>query len=157
MINTPVGWLAVSEKDGAIVRLDWSDGPGPDDPCSGEDDGAFTPVLAQARVQLEAYFAGTLETFDLPLAPKGGELHQKVFAAMSAIPYGRTRTYGEIANDLGTFGQPVGQACGANPIPIIIPCHRVLSAEGLGGYSGDGGLDTKIALLKLEGGYPFLV
>ena len=76
---------------------------------------------------------------------------------MLDIPFGITRTYGEIAKDLETFGQPVGQACGANPIPIIIPCHRVLSATGLGGYSGNGGLDTKIALLKLEGGYPFLL
>ncbi len=80
-----------------------------------------------------------------------------MFDAMRAIPYGQTRTYGDIAGDLGTYGQPVGQACGANPIPVIIPCHRVLSATGLGGYSGQGGIETKIALLKLEGGYPFLL
>jgi methylated-DNA-[protein]-cysteine S-methyltransferase len=76
---------------------------------------------------------------------------------MRAIPFGRTRTYGEIARDHGTNGQPVGEASGANPIPVIIPCHRVLLATGLGGYSGTGGIETKIALLKLEGGYPFLL
>lgn len=151
-IKTPVGRLMVSEHDGAIVRLDWS---GEDE--GAENEGAKTPLLTEALAQLAAYFAGELKTFDLPLMPKGGDLQQRVFAAMSAIPYGRTRTYGEIAGDLDTYGQPIGQACGANPIPVIIPCHRVLSAQGLGGYSGDGGLDTKIALLKLEGGYPFLL
>ncbi|AXS39142.1 methylated-DNA--[protein]-cysteine S-methyltransferase [Breoghania sp. L-A4] len=146
-LDTPVGRLAVSARDDAIVALDWS----------GEDEGARTPLLVEALGQLKAYFSGTLKAFDLPLAPRGAAFHQQVFAAMSAIPYGQTRTYGEIAAALGTCGQPVGQACGANPIPVIIPCHRVLSAQGLGGYSGAGGLETKIALLKLEGGYPFLV
>ncbi|WP_428648578.1 methylated-DNA--[protein]-cysteine S-methyltransferase [Roseibium sp.] len=106
---------------------------------------------------MRAFLDGRLKNFDLPLAPKGGELHQAVFKAMQAIPYGQTRTYGDLAKELGTYGQPIGQACGANPIPIIIPCHRILSATGLGGYSGQGGTETKIALLKLEGGFPFLL
>ena len=76
---------------------------------------------------------------------------------MLAIPLGQTRTYGDIAKDLETYGQPVGQACGANTIPIIVPCHRVLSATGIGGFSGEGGVETKIRLLKHEGGYPYLL
>ena len=75
---------------------------------------------------------------------------------MSAIPFGETRTYGELAAELGTSPQPLGNACGANSIPIIIPCHRVLSATGLGGFSGRGGVETKAQLLKHENAYPFL-
>lgn len=149
-MSSPVGILRLKETDGAITALAWgnsfSEAPEP-----------ATPLLAEAVYQLSAYFAGKLTRFDLPLAPKGGDLNQAVFQAMLEIPYGETRTYGEIARQLGTAAQPVGQACGANPIPVIIPCHRILSAQGLGGYSGSGGLETKIALLKLEGGYPFLV
>ncbi|MCA1298322.1 methylated-DNA--[protein]-cysteine S-methyltransferase [Stappia indica] len=146
-LETSVGLLEVEARDGAIVRLGWE--------RTGE--AGSSPVLDAALAQLERYFAGTLTVFDLPLAPAGGAFQQQVHAAMLAIPYGETRSYGEIARDLGSYGQPVGRACGANPIPIIIPCHRVLSANGLGGYSGDGGTDTKIALLRHEGGYPFLL
>ena len=146
-VDSPVGTLAVTERDGAIVRLEWG----------GAAEGEATPLLAEAARQLAAYFAGELREFDLPLAPGGNALEAQVFAAMRAIPYGQTRTYGEIAAELGTYGQPVGQACGANPIPVIIPCHRVLSATGLGGFSAPGGVETKIALLKLEGGYPLLL
>lgn len=146
-VDTPVGRLGIAERDGVIVQVLWSAQP----------DGAPTALLSEAARQMVAYFAGEIESFDLPLDPGGNDLERRVFDAMRAIPYGRTRTYGEIAQDLGTYGQPVGQACGANPIPVIIPCHRVLSATGLGGYSGQGGIETKIALLKLEGGYPFLL
>ncbi|MEJ8473160.1 methylated-DNA--[protein]-cysteine S-methyltransferase [Roseibium algae] len=150
-IKSPVGNLTICESEGKVRSLDWQD--------VSENIGTSSEsnVLQEAAHQLNAYFAGTLKTFDLPLAPKGSEFHQSVYSAMSAIPYGNTRTYGDIAKDLKSYGQPVGQACGANPIPIIIPCHRVLSAQGLGGFSGSGGVQTKIALLKLEGGYPFLV
>lgn len=146
-LPTPVGPLAITVENETVTRLTWSDGT----------DGEACALLDEALSQLQAYFDGRLKTFDLPLAPKGNELHQAVFKAMLAIPYGQTRTYGDVAKNLGTYGQPVGQACGANPIPVIIPCHRILSATGLGGYSGAGGLDTKIALLKMEGGYPFLL
>jgi methylated-DNA-[protein]-cysteine S-methyltransferase len=147
VIETPVGRLGITERDGAIVRVSWSA------PAEGEP----TLLLAEAARQIEAYFAGELQEFDLPLDPGGNALERGVWDAMCAIPYGGTRTYGEIAEELGTYGQPVGQACGANPIPVIIPCHRVLSATGLGGYSGAGGIEAKIALLKLEGGYPLLL
>jgi len=146
-IDSPIGKLAVTERDGAIVRVAWGAGP----------QGAATPLLTEAARQMAAYFAGELHDFDLPLAPGGDARQQQVFAAMRAIPYGRTRTYGEIAKDTGMLPNEVGQGCAANPIPVIIPCHRVLAAEGLGGYSGAGGIETKIALLKLEGGYPLLL
>jgi len=137
----------VEECDGAVSALRW---------C-GPEATAATPVLREAVAQLEAYFAGKLRDFDLPLAPVGSAFQQRVFAAMSAIPYGATRTYGALAEDIDGFAQAVGQACGANPIPIIIPCHRVLAADGLGGYSGDGGVETKMVLLKLENAFPYLL
>ncbi|WP_299482555.1 methylated-DNA--[protein]-cysteine S-methyltransferase [uncultured Roseibium sp.] len=146
-IETWLGRLSIHETEGAITQLQW-------DGAKRQEE---TPLLREAASQVTAYLDGQLKEFDLPLAPRGGELHQAVFKAMLEIPYGNTRTYGDVAKELNTYGQPVGQACGANPIPIIIPCHRILSVNGLGGYSGSGGLDTKIALLKLEGGYPFLV
>ncbi len=150
-VETPVGRLAVVERDGEIVRLWWQ----------GDDHGFAdirrTPVLAEAEKQLAAYFAGTLTVFELPLRLSANAFQRQVQEAMLAIPFGATRSYGDIARDLGTYGQPIGQACGNNGIPIIVPCHRVLSATGIGGYSGEGGIETKIALLKHEGGYPFLV
>lgn len=76
---------------------------------------------------------------------------------MLEIPLGETRTYGDIARDLGAPPQPVGNACGSNPIPVIIPCHRVLGAKGLGGFSGAGGVETKVALLKHEGAAGLLI
>ncbi len=145
--HSPIGGVGVAEEAGQIVRVTWTERSEP----------AKTALLAEALSQLEAYFAGSLKEFDLPLNPAGGALQQQVFDAMRAIPYGETRTYGEIAEALSTYGQPVGAACGANPIPIIIPCHRVLSKTGLGGFSARGGVETKIALLKHEGAYPFLL
>ncbi|MEP4770634.1 MAG: methylated-DNA--[protein]-cysteine S-methyltransferase [Roseibium sp.] len=147
MIDSWLGSLSIFEEDGAITQLQWNDQSSQEE----------TPLLREACSQVTAYMDGKLREFDLPLRPKGGDLHQGVFKAMLAIPYSETRTYGDLAKELNTYGQPVGQACGANPIPIIIPCHRILSAKGLGGFSGDGGTETKIALLKMEGGYPFLL
>ncbi|MEO1142662.1 MAG: methylated-DNA--[protein]-cysteine S-methyltransferase [Pseudomonadota bacterium] len=146
-IPSPYGVLAVSEENGAIVKVDWKS---PD--VSGS-----SPLLEETRMQLAAYFEGELKKFDLPLAPRGDAFQQAVCDAMLEIPYGETTTYGAIAEKLGTYGQPVGQACGGNSIPIIIPCHRVLAADGIGGYSGEGGVERKIELLKLEGGFPFLL
>ena len=146
-IDSPYGVLAVSEENEAIVKVDWK---------SPEAAGS-SPLLEETRKQLAAYFEGDLKEFDLPLAPRGDAFQQAVCDAMLKIPYGETTTYGAIAEKLGTYGQPVGQACGGNSIPIIIPCHRVLSVDGIGGYSGEGGVERKIELLKLEGGFPFLL
>lgn len=145
-IDTPLGPVRLTEQDGAITSVDWTDG--------GLDD---TPLLRRACDQVAAYFAGDLTVFDLPVRPHGGAFQQSVCKAMQAIPFGETREYGDIARDLGAMPQPVGNACGGNSIPIIIPCHRVVGAAGLGGFSAPGGVETKIALLKHEGAYGLLL
>ncbi len=146
-VRTQFGCLGVEEIDGAITRLVWN----------GQDEGPVTPVLQEAAVQLRAYDAGRLHRFDLPYRINGSEFQRQVCDLMYAIPLGDTRTYGDIAKQLGQPAQPVGQACGANPIPVIIPCHRVLAANGLGGFSGDGGIETKVALLRHEGAAGLLI
>lgn len=146
-VETSMGPLSLVEKDGHITKLLWR----------AESRGARSHVLKQAEQQLEAYFAGTLDEFDLPLAPAGTPFQLQVYDAMLVIPMGETRTYGAIAKDLGVAPQPVGQACGSNPIPIIIPCHRVVGSEGLGGFSGCGGVETKVNLLQHEGAYSLLL
>jgi methylated-DNA-[protein]-cysteine S-methyltransferase len=140
-VQSPVGNLVIEEERGAIVAIRWSD----------EKAGNGSPLLAEAARQLDAYFAGALTDFDLPLRPAGSPFEQRVWEQMQAIPYGRTRSYGELAEALGSAPRAVGGACGKNRIPIVIPCHRVLSKTGMGGYSGEGGLKTKQALLELEG------
>ncbi|EPX80667.1 Methylated-DNA--protein-cysteine methyltransferase [Litoreibacter arenae DSM 19593] len=146
-LDSPVGPLSLTERDGAIVSLDWD--------RSGSN--VAEGVLGDAVSQLKAYFAGDRQAFDLPLKPQGSEFQQKFYAALCAIPYGETRTYGDLADALGVSAQAIGQACGANPIAILIPCHRVLAANGLGGYSGAGGVEAKVALLKLEGAASLLI
>ena len=140
-IESPVGTLTIAEQEGAIVAIGWG----------GERRRDKTPLLLEAERQLAAYFTGRLSRFDLPLAPAGSAFEGRVWRAMQRIPYGETRRYGELAHDIGSAPRPVGGACGRNPIPIVIPCHRVLARAGLGGYSGAGGLATKRALLALEG------
>jgi len=140
-VASPVGPLYVTEEAGAITCLTWK----------GAAQGPETSLLAEARAQLDAYFTGTRREFDLPLRVSGSDFQRAVCDAMRAIPFGETRTYGDIAAELNASPQAVGQACGANPIPVIIPCHRVLGAASLGGFSGAGGVDTKVALLRHEG------
>ena len=145
-IDSPVGPLTITTKNDAIAAVDFGAGAGPS-PNGG--------VLAEAARQLTEYFAGTRRAFDLPLAPSGTSFRLKVWAAMQAIPYGQTRSYGDLARDLDSAPRAVGGACGANPIPLIIPCHRVVGAGGaLGGFSGGAGCDTKRQLLALEGAMP---
>lgn len=147
--DTPVGRIVLRAEDGRITQLDWSAAP----------DSGADPVLDAARHQLDAYFAGTRQRFTLPLAPLSTPFQHLLLEALMAIPFGETRTYGEIARmlDEPSEAQAVGQACGANPIPILIPCHRVLGAGGLGGYSGAGGIETKVALLRHEGAASLLI
>ena len=143
-VPSPIGRLTLEEIDGAIVRLGWDDAP--DDAPS-----AITPLLREAGRQLAAYFNRDLTDFDLPLAPDGSAYRKRVWRAMDLIPYGETWTYGELAQAAETVPRAVGGACGANPIPVILPCHRVVAANGgAGGYSGKGGLRTKSALLDIE-------
>ncbi|WP_372674439.1 methylated-DNA--[protein]-cysteine S-methyltransferase, partial [Aquicoccus sp.] len=106
---------------------------------------------------LAAYFDGSRFSFELPLRVEGSAFQRAVCNAMLAIPPGETRTYGDIARDLEHPAQAVGQACGANPIPVIIPCHRVLAANGLGGFSGGVGVEIKVWLLRHEGAAGLLI
>lgn len=110
-----------------------------------------SPLLERARQWLDGFFDGDTADPDIPLRPGGSVFQKRVWHAMAAIPSGRTRSYGDIARDLNSAAQAVGNACGTNPIPILIPCHRVVGARGLGGFSGGDGLTTKVALLRLEG------
>ena len=143
-MNSPVGAITIFEFDGQIVALDWGF----------VDEMETSPVLEEAKKQLNAYFSGQLDAFDLPLAPDGTDFQKAVWDAMCKIPKGKTATYKDLATAAGSpkAFQSVGTACGMNPVPIIIPCHRVLaSGDKPGGYSGQGGLETKRDLLKIEG------
>ena len=146
-VETPTGPLWLSEDAGALIRVSWK--LRPEEGCSA--------LLEEAARQVTAYFEGAREDFDLPVHVTGTDLVQAVCAEMRTIPFGETRTYGQIARLLGVPAQAVGQACGANPLPVVIPCHRVLGANGLGGFSGEGGVETKVALLRLEGAASLLI
>jgi methylated-DNA-[protein]-cysteine S-methyltransferase len=144
VIDTPLGKLALTGTDNALTGLTLR----PD-----REDSAPNPFLEHAAEEIREYFAGSRRTFDLPLAPEGTEFQKKVWDALCAIPYGETRSYGRIAADVGNprAARAVGMACNRNPIGIIIPCHRVVGANGaLTGYFG--GLPLKAALLRLESG-----
>lgn len=139
---TPIGDLSLFEENGKLVAVEWGRAGG----------GKATPLLDKARKQLDEYFDGKRRKFDLPLAPAGTPYQKKVWAAVARIPFGQTKSYGDLAHETDSGPRAVGGACGRNPIGIIVPCHRVLGSHGtLGGYSGTGGLVTKKALLKLEG------
>ena len=139
-LHSPIGDISVSEDAGAIVAVDWGWGRDQD----------ATPLLRRAREQMHAFLDGELTEFDLPLAPAGTPYQRRVWQALRAIPYGETRSYVDIARAAGGSARSVGQANGSNPIPLIIPCHRVVATAHLGGYSGGEGLATKRWLLALE-------
>ncbi len=140
-LHSPIGDLTISEEDGEIVAVDWGWGR----------DQSVTPLLARARAALLDYFDGA-PLADLPLAPAGTVYRRKVWAALREIPAGQTRTYIDIARVAGGSARSVGGANSRNPIPIFIPCHRVVAVGGIGGYSGGDGLETKRRLLALEQG-----
>ncbi|MGR3455264.1 methylated-DNA--[protein]-cysteine S-methyltransferase [Pseudooceanicola sp.] len=146
-VDTPVGPLFLQEEGGLLVRVTWREAAS----------GGGSEVLEEAARQIHDYFAGARQGFDLPLEVRGSDLQRAVCAEMAAIPFGKTVTYGEIARRLGVPAQAVGQACGGNPLPVVIPCHRVLGASGLGGFSGEGGVETKVALLRHEGAAGLLI
>ncbi|GAB6052443.1 methylated-DNA--[protein]-cysteine S-methyltransferase [Magnetospira thiophila] len=142
-LHSPVGPLTLFEENGFLVALEWGRAPEAD---------AASPVLDEAKRQLDAYFDGDLQVFDLPLLPQGTPFQQRVWAEMKLIPFGELRTYGDLARVTGSGPRAIGGACGRNPLPILIPCHRVTGANGaLTGYSGGEGLETKRRLLALEG------
>jgi methylated-DNA-[protein]-cysteine S-methyltransferase len=147
-IDSPVGLLTLAGKDGRLMHLRMVDQTyEPNHRGWQPDDDAFADAVAQ----LEAYFAGDRTDFELDLNLGGTEFQRRVWAALQTIPYGETRSYGEIARQIGSPGafRAVGLANGHNPIGIIVPCHRVIGSNGsLTGYGG--GLDRKRALLELE-------
>ena len=146
-VTTAIGdLLAAKNEDGAVTRIHFSGANAHDD--WQRDDAAFADV----REQLAAYFAGELQEFSLPLAPAGTPFQQSVWTALRSIPYGETRSYLDIANAIGkpSACRAVGAANGANPLPIVVPCHRVIGATGnLTGFGG--GNQVKRRLLVLEG------
>lgn len=148
-LDTPIGELLLAGEDGALAMIGFPKGSMRRDP---ETDWIYNEQpLAKARQQLEEYFAGTRKEFDLPLRIKGTEFQVSVLNALQEIPYGKTASYGEIARRIGRpkAVRAVGAANGRNPIPIVVPCHRVIGSSGdLTGFGG--GLDTKAALLRLE-------
>ncbi|WP_203414167.1 methylated-DNA--[protein]-cysteine S-methyltransferase [Entomobacter blattae] len=139
-LHSPIGDLTISEENGSIVSLDWGWGR----------DQAETPLLLEAQEQLRSYFEGKNPSFSLPLQPWGTDYQKKIWQALTQIPYGETRFYYDIALQAGGSARSVGQANAKNPIPILIPCHRVIGKQGLGGYSGMGDIATKQFLLNLE-------
>ncbi len=141
-INTPLGPLTLFEEDRALTVVEWGRPP----------DTRPSPLLTRATRQLTEYFDGQRTAFDLPLRPSGTPFQQRTWSAMADIPYGQTQTYGEIAHRIASAARAVGTACGANPLPVFLPCHRVLGANRrLTGYSAGQGVETKRLLLQLEG------
>ncbi len=153
-IDSPVGPLRVAADASGLVALVF---PRNRHPARGADawrEGDST-LLRDARRQLAEYFAGRRRTFDLPLSPRGTEFQRRVWMALATIPYGETLSYAQLAAKLGSpsASRAVGAANGRNPLPIVLPCHRVIGADGsLTGFGG--GLPTKQFLLKLEGALP---
>ncbi len=152
VMESPIGDLRLVARDDAITAIEFSPfRTSPvGEPLGGRADD--DPLLRRAVEQLEAYFARDLKEFDLPLAPRGTAFQQQVWAELQLIGYGETASYGEIAHRIGktnAASRAVGLANGSNPIPIVIPCHRVIGANGtLTGYAG--GLERKQTLLGLE-------
>jgi len=140
-VHSPLGPLTIVEDDDAVVALEWG----------WARDVSETGLLSLAGDQLASYFDGNLTKFSLPLAPAGTDFQRQVWASMTRIPYGETLSYGGISDELESSPRAVGTACGRNPIPIIIPCHRVVGNGGaLVGYSGGEGVETKRYLLAHE-------
>jgi methylated-DNA-[protein]-cysteine S-methyltransferase len=148
-LDTPIGELLLAGEDGALSMIGFPKGSMRRDP---ESDWIYNEKpLSEARQQLQEYFAGERKAFDLPLQLKGTEFQVSVLEALQNIPYGETVSYGEIAKRIGKpkAMRAVGAANGRNPIPIVVPCHRVIGSSGdMTGFGG--GIDTKEALLRLE-------
>lgn len=156
-VPSPIGPLfCVVDDDGAVVRIEFPNGAGAGEVATdlarrGIDLVDSAAKTRRLRQQLAEYFAGERRSFDLPLAPEGTDFQRRVWRALVAIPYGETESYGELAVRIGRPGasRAVGRANATNPIPIVVPCHRVIGADGsLTGFGG--GLDAKRQLLALE-------
>ena len=138
--QTPVGLIGIYGSK-SITKIDWVT----------RRSNSKLPALRKAQNQITAYFKGNLLQFDLCLEPSGSLFQKRVWANICSIPYGQTLTYGDLAESLASSPRAVGKACASNPIPLLIPCHRIIAKTGaLTGYSGGGGIRTKELLLTLE-------
>lgn len=145
VVNTPVGPLTLVAERGHLIRIEYGETRASH---------GYSQAVDEALRQLGEYFTGRRQQFDLAIHPEGTEFQRSVWAALTRIPYGRTISYGQLATMAGRSraAQAAGQAAGRNPLPIVIPCHRVIAADGsLGGYSG--GVEKKQQLLTLEGAW----
>jgi methylated-DNA-[protein]-cysteine S-methyltransferase len=148
-LDSPVGPLALAADEQHLLEIRF---PGKLQPTAPDGQPGDNEVLGEARRQLGEYFAGTRRVFDLPLLPRGTAFQRAVWQALAGIDYGTTISYAELARRIGRPGasRAVGAANGRNPLPIVLPCHRVIGADGsLTGFGG--GLPTKQFLLELEG------
>lgn len=130
VITTPLGRIGIRMVDEVVTALDYL-------PADASEQAPTDAVTAHVVEQLQAYFQNPRSSFTFPLAPPGTVFQQRVWAALQAIPTGTVLTYGELARQLDTAARPIGGACRNNPIPIVIPCHRVIGRQGWGGYSGE--------------------
>ena len=141
-VHTPLGSLLLTEEDGHLTDICWSH----------TQEEATTPVLDSAADEIHAFLTADRKTFTLPYKfSRGTPFQKKVWQEIATIPYGETRTYGQLAEALSSHARAIGTACGKNPLPIVVPCHRVVGKNGsLTGYSGGEGTETKSRLLALE-------
>lgn len=150
-LSTPVGRLRLLSSGSELVRIEFEGREIRD----ADQRAANDTVLADCAGQLREYFQGTRHNFQLPLGARGTDFQQRVWQALGSIPYGQVRSYREIARAIGNASavRAVGAANGRNPLPIVVPCHRVIGSDGrLTGFAG--GLGIKEALLRLEGAWP---
>jgi methylated-DNA-[protein]-cysteine S-methyltransferase len=153
LLDSPVGTLRLRSNGRQLVEIEFGDRGALPEGARQQGDA----VLQRAGEQLAEYFAGKRRSFDLPLAPRGTDFQQSVWRALAGIPWGQWRSYGDIARAIGRPGamRAVGAANGRNPLPIVVPCHRVVGSDGsLTGFAG--GLEMKRYLLELEGSLPLL-
>ena len=144
--DTAIGALLIVGDSDAVTRITWIAPETPAPPAH-----RANPLLAEAARQLSSYARGDLRVFDLPVKAHGSPHEHAVWDQIKLIPYGETRTYGELATAISSSPRAVGRACGANPVPVLVPCHRVMGQSGkLTGFSGGDGVATKSLLLNLE-------
>lgn len=156
-MDSPIGTLVLAADAAGLRHIEFPTNRHPVDRTGWVPGarGAIADTLAETRAQLDAYFAGTRRAFDLPLAPEGTPFQRTVWAMLAQIPWGATWSYGQLAQAIGRPAavRAVGAANGRNPLPIVLPCHRVIGSDGtLTGFGG--GLPIKAALLRLEGALP---
>ncbi|MGP1353261.1 MAG: methylated-DNA--[protein]-cysteine S-methyltransferase [Parasphingopyxis sp.] len=146
IIASPIGAITISANADALTSIDFLG-------ASAEPDRSDHPLLRETARQIDAYFAGTLRRFDLPLEPASTARGNELRAAIVAIPYGEAQSYGEVARRIESGPRAIGRACSHNPLPLVVPCHRVIAAGGrIGYYSGGDGISTKRFLLNHETG-----